>query len=517
MTSRINETHDIEGIFTLLKNIINEICPYNSIKLMLYDDLSGELQFKLNENKDSSFCGDLPLSEDIMSWIFDNRKIRIIPMESIGQTNRQGSLVLIPLISYKHFIGFIQVVIPVSPGQVTIHLEHMLWVVANNAASAIHNSCLINELERQNSTLHKVESHLASIFDDMIHAIMVVENNGTIVMLSKTIETVFNIPYKQVFGKIIDDVFAKNTAEMLNEMLVEVIKTCDAAERNYDFVQENGQVAPLLISASPLEQEDIQYGIIFEVKSLNDSKNLMAAAEIDRLKSNFVATVSHEFKTPLNLILGSTNLLTEGLVGAVNEKQQKLLKLITDGTNRLMDLTKNLLDLAKIEADKGNLSLKHLSLKKLIQIAITNLAYSAKEKQIQIEHNISDAHEQIVGDRQKILQMVIHLISNGIIYNNPGGYVKISVSEWEKDNSENFIKLSIEDNGIGITPEDRKNVFSEFHRVKDPDIQEIQGHGLGLTIVKKIVELHRGKIIINSNKTQGTRFTVILPRDLRNI
>ena len=517
MTSQINETHNIETIFSLLKNIINEICPYNSIKLMLYDDESGELQFELNENDKSYLGDDLPLPENIMSWIFDNRKIRIIPMESIAQSNQTGALVLVPLISYKHFIGIIQILIPVSPGEITIHFEQMLWIVANNVASAIHNSRLMNELERQNSTLHKLESHLTSLFDDMIHGIMVVEDTGTILMMSKTIETVFKISDENVFGKIVDDVFSENISSMLNNMLLEVIKNSEISKRNFDFVQENGQVIPLQITASPLEQSDLKYGIIFELKSLNDSKNLMAVAEVDRLKSNFVATVSHEFKTPLNLILGSTNLLTEGLVGNVNEKQQKLLKLITDGTNRLMDLTKNLLDLAKIEAEKGNLELEQLSLKNLIEIAVTNLAYTAKEKEVSIEDNIDELYEQIIGDRQKILQMIIHLISNAVNYNKPGGYVKISVSEWEKDNSENFIKLCIEDNGIGITPEDHENVFSEFHRVNDPDLQEIQGHGLGLTIVKKIVELHRGKIIISSNTTEGTNVTVILPRDIKDI
>jgi len=514
VTRQINNTRDLTDIFRILVKTLDDFCNYNSVHLKLYDEDTGELEIELNEEKINSPDPSL-VNEDVMDWILANRKIRVIPFTGSDNGQSEISMVVIPLISTDNIIGFIQIIMPIASGAFTPHLEQILWIICGQVAGAVQTARYLKKIERKNETLNEIQKYLTSVLDNMIHGIMVLNNKRQITLLSKSMEILFQITSKDVIGAHFKEIFPESIASILEHVISSVNKNGFVIDREFEHSFRGTKKIPISITASALEMGRKQSGIIFVIKDLSSSKKLIALAELDKLKSNFVATVSHEFKTPLNLILGSTNLLLEGLVGPLNEKQLRLLKLVKDGSERLMKLIKSLLNLAKIEAEKGQLHLSQISLKELINIELENFEQVAMEKQISLTFRIEDNLDYIIGDKEKLSQMIANLISNGIKYNNPGGFVKISVKEWEKDKSDRFVMICVKDNGIGIYPEDKDEIFNEFHRSNNPDIQQFEGSGLGLTIVKKIVDLHRGKIILQSHRGKGTEFKIILPRDLR--
>ncbi len=515
VTRNINDTHDSEEIFAILVKILDDLCDYDSVILRMYNEDTGELILELAEKKRKSIIDEVPISEEVMGWALENRKIRIIPLESMNSVSAENSLVLIPLINMDRVIGFICIVIPASPGSFTPHLEKLFWIIAGQVASAMQNARFFKKLQDKNRDLKEVKKYLTGILDNMVHGIMVLDKNKNITLLSKSMEILFQVSSSEARNGNISKVFPKKTVEIFNIVMKDVEKFSFVIDREFDHILKGGKKIPISVTASSLELGQKQSGTIFVVKDLSTSKRLIALAELDKLKSKFVATVSHEFKTPLNLILGSTNLLLEGLVGPFNEKQSKLLTLVRDGGNRLMELIKRLLDLARIEAEKGHLSFDNVSLKDIVEDSVQSLQYMSQEYEVTIEHEFLGYVDDIVGDNEQLSYMLKNLVSNGIKYNNPGGYVKIVIENWEKDKTGKFVLIRVKDNGIGINAEDHEEIFAEFHRSNDPEAREREGSGLGLTIAKKVVELHRGKIILESQKGKGSEFKIILPTDPR--
>jgi len=515
VTRNINDTHNVEDIFAILVKILDDFCDYDSVILRMYAEDTGELVLELSEKKRKSIVDEIPISEEVMGWVLGNRKIRIIPLDSVISDKSEHSLVLIPLINMDRVIGFICIVMPISPGSFTPHLEQIFWIIAGQTASAMQNARFFKKLQDKNRDLKEVKKYLTSILDNMVHGIMVLDKNKNITLLSKSMEILFQVSSSEAQSGNISKIFPKETVEIFDTVMGDVEKFSFVIDREFDHTLKGGKQIPISVTASSLELGQKQSGTIFVVKDLSTSKRLIALAELDKLKSKFVATVSHEFKTPLNLILGSTNLLLEGLVGSFNEKQLKLLTLVRDGGNRLMELIKRLLDLARIEAEKGHLSLDNISLKDIIEDAVQGLQYMAQEYEVTIKHEFLGYVDDIVGDHEQLSYMLKNLISNGIKYNNPNGYVEVIVENWEKDKTGKFVLIRVKDNGIGIHPEDHEEIFAEFHRSNDPEAREREGSGLGLTIAKKVVELHHGKIILESQKGKGTEFKIILPSDPR--
>ncbi len=517
ITQQINDSHDIKQIFRILLTILDDVCNYELIALRLYDENTGDIDLEFCKEKNPSQPHLFRIPDEVMDWVLDHKKIRLIPLESIVEQGPEFSLAVIPLISLDRIIGSIQIVMPVSSGSLTPHLEQILWIVASQAAGSIQNARLLKAMVKKNDDLMEMKKYLTSVLDNMIHGVMVLDKKKRITLVSKSMEILFGISSKQAIGQLFTKVFPKDTNAMFKTVLEDIEKNLFVIDREFEHTLSTGKKLPVSITSSLLEMGHKQSGTIFVIKDLSAAKRLIALAEMDRLKSNFVATVSHEFKTPLNLILGSTNLLIEGLVGPLNERQSKLLHLIKDGSDRLMALIKELLNLAKIEAEKGSLSLEQVSLDTIVNRTIKSLKYMADEKNVRIEYNHPSTDCLIVCEGSKIEQMIKNLVDNAIKYSNRDGKVQLSIAPWEKDGRNNFIELNIIDNGIGIVDKEQDDIFNEFHRSNDPEARKREGSGLGLTIAKKIVDLHRGKIMLTSRVGEGTQIKIILPRDLRTL
>ena len=239
-----------------------------------------------------------------------------------------------------------------------------------------------------------------------------------------------------------------------------------------------------------------------ELEKLNEElKNL------NKMKSDFISAVSHELRTPLTSIKGYASILMTGKLGDVLPAQKERLEKIDKHSNSLVHLINNLLDIARIESGKIQMEIKDISIKETLDSVVDIITPQVKEKSISLKINSKVRFDKIKADQGQIERVFLNLLSNAVKFTPEKGSVTISIDEKEDDT-----QFSIEDTGIGIPPRDIPKVFQDFFRADNALDQKIKGSGLGLSLVKKIVEAHRGKIWFDSELGKGTRFTFTIPK-----
>ena len=238
-------------------------------------------------------------------------------------------------------------------------------------------------------------------------------------------------------------------------------------------------------------------------KELEAANRELAAAS--QHKSEFLANMSHELRTPLNAIIGFSEVLSDRMFGELNEKQEEYLKDIYASGTHLLSLINDILDLSKIEAGRMELELTEFDLPTAIDNALMLVRERAGRRSIALHTNIDDRLGGIQADERKVRQVVLNLLSNAIKFTSEGG--RIDVGAVPKDG---LVEVSVSDTGIGIAPEDQETVFEEFRQVGTA-AKKVEGTGLGLTLCRKFVELHGGRIWVKSQEGAGSTFTFTLP------
>ncbi len=222
-------------------------------------------------------------------------------------------------------------------------------------------------------------------------------------------------------------------------------------------------------------------------------------------KSEFLANMSHELRTPLNAIIGFSEVLSDRMFGELNEKQEEYLKDIHASGTHLLSLINDILDLSKIEAGRMELELTDFDLPQAIDSALTFVRERAARRGITLESTVDARLGQIQADERKFRQVVLNLLSNAIKFTPEGG--RIEVGAVPKDG---LVEVSVTDTGVGIAPEDQEAVFEEFRQVGTAE-KKAEGTGLGLTLCRKFIELHGGKIRVSSQVGVGSTFTFTIP------
>ena len=230
----------------------------------------------------------------------------------------------------------------------------------------------------------------------------------------------------------------------------------------------------------------------------------------NRHKSEFLANMSHELRTPLNAIIGFSEVLGERMFGELNEKQAEYTDDILTSGRHLLSLINEILDLSKVEAGRMELELATFDLPLAIDNARTFVRERVTKHGINLDVTIDERLGDFVGDERKIKQVLLNLLSNAVKFTPEGG--RIGINARQADGS---VEISVSDTGIGIAPEDQAKVFEEFRQVGGEKAKKVEGTGLGLTLAKKFVELHGGRIWVESEVGKGSTFTFTLPTNVR--
>jgi signal transduction histidine kinase len=239
-------------------------------------------------------------------------------------------------------------------------------------------------------------------------------------------------------------------------------------------------------------------------REIEDKSRQIEAA--NRHKSEFLANMSHELRTPLNAIIGFSEVLQEKLFGELNEKQAEYTDDILTSGRHLLSLINEILDLSKVEAGRMELELASFDLPLAIDNARTFVRERATKHGINLDVTVDERLGEFIGDERKIKQVLLNLLSNAVKFTPEGG--RIGINARQADGS---VEISVSDTGVGIAPEDQARIFEEFRQVGGDNAKKVEGTGLGLTLAKKFVELHGGKIWVTSEVGKGSTFTFTLP------
>jgi len=243
------------------------------------------------------------------------------------------------------------------------------------------------------------------------------------------------------------------------------------------------------------------------VDRMNDElKRLYKELEsASRHKSEFLANMSHELRTPLNAIIGFSQVLREKMVGEVNEKQAEYLDDILSSGNHLLSLINDVLDLSKVEAGQVELEVAPFSLHEALERGVVMVRERATKDGVQVTHTADPDIDLIAGDERRIRQVIFNLLSNAVKFTPAGGSVDVSATQVNGE-----VRVAVADTGPGIAAEDLERIFEEFQQT-EAGLEQLEGTGLGLALSKRLVELHGGRIWVDSESGKGSTFVFTLP------
>lgn len=262
------------------------------------------------------------------------------------------------------------------------------------------------------------------------------------------------------------------------------------------------------ISQDKLKQERSHLAERVErrTRALNIANAELARAA--KTKDMFLATMSHELRTPLTTIMGLTEMLQDQLYGPVNSGQGRSLATIQESSRHLLTLINDILDVAKVESGKMVLKWDYLPVDQLAEASLRMVRQPANSKKHQLKQQIDPAIKLIHGDGRRLKQLLVNLLGNAIKFTPEGGNIGLDIAVRDDNTA---IEISVWDNGIGIEEEQQRHLFEPFVQLDNDSTRRYSGTGLGLTLVKRMTELHGGKVSVESTPGAGSRFTITLP------
>lgn len=342
-----------------------------------------------------------------------------------------------------------------------------------------------------------------AIVENMRDAIIVVDENNNLILMNNVGSELLGLSGSEVIGKS-----AASLAES-NNLFKNIFEGKDKlpdgssnVSKNYLRIIHNDKEEYYLKDYTDvLDANGNRIGVIIVLKNVTGFK------ELDEIKSGFVATVSHELKTPLAAINMSLRLLNDSRIGELNAEQKKLAEEMKNEIRRLLKMVNELLNLSKIESGGEAFNYQIISVDELIDASVTPMLMQFEQNKIEFNLNIEKNLPKLKIDVNKIAWVIINLLNNAVRYTKTEGKIKLSVS---RENE--FIKFSVKDNGIGIKPEHIGRIFQKFVQLNKSNMDnQFKGVGLGLAIAKEFIEAHKGTIKVISEYNKGSEFIFYLP------
>ena len=359
---------------------------------------------------------------------------------------------------------------------------------------------MANQLKVTIDKLSDNNTKFMAVLTSIVNPIIAVDNKHRIILLNPAAENLFNITAEEALGKHIIEVFRNNALDERIESIFE-----NPSETHVEITINDPTEKTLKIYTNPIKLENDPTRIIGIVALMEDVTEIR---KLEKMRSDFVANVSHELKTPLTSISGFVETLKSGALED-EATAKRFLDIIDIETERLTRLINDILSLSEIENSYIRDYQQEINTSEVIREVTDIIRPIANNKEIELITEIETNLPILKGNQDWFKQMLINLLDNAIKYTSNNG--KVSVNAFEKYNN---IVIVIKDTGIGIPKKDIPRLFERFYRVDKARSRKIGGTGLGLAIVKHIVISLKGRIKVNSEVGKGTEFTVIIPKNI---
>lgn len=453
----------------------------------------------------------------LAGWVLETQEAIIVPnvaddsrwVQSDSTDAQNKAALAVPLLLGETPQGVLLLFHPRSDYFTEDHLQLVL-TIGYQLASAINNADLYtlvqNSAERLGRLARANQAEAAksqAILEAIADGVMVADAQGEVILFNAAAARILGAPRRSVLGRNIKDMSGLYGPEGASwATLTESWQTGRADETA--FMAEQLQLEDRVVSVhlAPVFIETEFLGTVSVFRDITHD------VEVARMKSEFVSTVSHELRTPMTSIKGFVDLLLLGAAGDVSERQRHFLNIIKSNVDRLATLVGDLLDLSRIETGRLRLKLERIDFSDVVKMVLDSLRAKIENKNLKVITDLPDHVPPILGDRDRLIQILTNLVANAYQYTPPGGQIHVGVTP-----GDNAIKISVTDTGIGISEKDQAKIFDRFFRADHPVVRETSGTGLGLPIVQNLVELHGGEIWLDSEPGKGARFSFTLPLD----
>lgn len=478
----LNETIHLPTVFDMTLDWALRFTNASAASLALYDERTGTLRSHINYGyaTDPTQAAGPPALADIAERVVRSGQVDVVAdAASAGVERRFRSQLAVPVLREDRVVAVIMLE---NKKPNAFRQEHIDFVskLANRAGVAIDNARLYDVTVREREKLAHI---LASIAD----VVVIVSPDGRILIISQSAISALNLQpgtdyTRQPFGEVIG-------FQPLVAFYNRAVDSNDGMDE--EFILPNDRV--YYTRATP--QPGIGCTIVMQ--------DITPFKEMDRLKSELIATVSHDLKQPLGVMRGYLDLLH--MKNEFDDHSMGFVRMIETAIDSMRQLIDDLLDLARIESG-GELDFEPLLLSLVLRKCLEANQANAEKKSMTIINEVAPDLPLIYGEQPRLQQIFNNLINNAIKYTPAGGTVVVRA-----ENRGATVRVVVQDNGMGISPEDQAHIFDRFYRVRRPETEKIEGTGLGLAIVKRLVEAHHGRIRVESKLGEGTAFYVTLP------
>jgi len=398
-----------------------------------------------------------------------------LPQELIQSEGLVGH-VSAAIVHQGSVVGVINLATRSKAADLSAHLP-LLRAMGKEIGAAVVNAHLYQTVQRE-------QRKLAAILDDTADLVLVLDETGRILLLNAATERTLNVRAEAVTDCPITDLDIPSLAGAL----------ADARQANAAIVREVEISGGCILYASVSPVHDVGWVMVMQ--------DITSLKELDQLRTEWVASVSHDLKNPLALVQLSTDLLAHA--GPLNAKQRDILERARFGTKRLRSLVTDVLDLARLEAGPA-LQTQPVNLHQVVASALQEVKEMSSGKQQVVLTELPPVLPLALGNEVMLRQVLVNLLTNAIKYTSPQGKITVQAGRQADD-----LQVTVTDTGRGIPPETIPHLFDRFYRVPGSEVDS-EGTGLGLSIVKTIVEKHHGRIQVESEIGTGTTFTITLP------
>jgi PAS domain S-box-containing protein len=522
VSSSLDLDHALRRTLELLNNAIGA----EQGTIMMLDASEGVLRYRMGFGYASEMASPdegltLQPGQGLAGWVLEHRTSalvydllddpRWVPSSLSGAQHR--SALAVPLKVGEEILGVLMMYHR-EPAYFSQAHRDLAEAIASQVSIAINNANLYELIREQSEQMGKAAreqrleaSRRAAILASVVDGVLVTDEQNRIEFVNQAALRILNASEDELVGLELP-AFAQRFGEAAN-IWMQTIRTWSEDPASY---QETGPYAEqiflpdgrvLFINLAPVLADNEFIGTVSTLRDITYE------VEVDRLKSEFVATVSHELRTPMTAIRGYVDLLMMGAAGALNDNQQRFLKIIKDNTVRLNVLVNDLLDVSQLEAGQVALNIRPVDLVAAATEVIDHVRQRSVQEQKPMKFLLEAPEDlpPVAADPDRIRQILSNLVENGFRYTPEGGSVTVRVQRLGED----LLQVDVQDTGIGIAPEEQERVFERFYRGEHPFVLATAGTGLGLALTRQLVEMHHGRIWLKSVLGQGSTFSFTIP------